>query len=574
MSDADPGGDPDDDRPPVPSPGGLTDVVDDEAKADLEPGRQTASGRGDDWTPDGDDLMAIIDYYRDRPVELYEDVGYTLADTQIRILEACQDHDRVLVWSGNGTGKTAGVMMAIYWFIITRYNSLGLVTSGNYPVLNDTSAPFLESIHKRVSAEFPAIDSAATWKNSPPQIDFDDVPEWFLRFRSPRKPKNLEGRHARRAFVVVDEADKDDVTAEHFSAATSTASNDQDVVVAIANPPESRSNVVYEKWRSDRWHTIEFSSFDSHNVKRRTGRLDDDRGSIPGLVDLSLIKEDYEAWNGYDWPGVDAVQRAVEVNDQGRRVARASHDRNLDPRWFRKRLGVMPPAGSGTLRPFYLKDVEAAIERYRAAVKADRLPIRTTRKTARQVGVDIARDGGDRTVAIGRWSDPDVLEPLVDQRPGDHERNYDLISDADARIDRSGPLVVDAVGEGSGVADRLRATHTNVRRFDAGENADDEDEYYNRQTEAYVALGNWIKAGGMIPPNTDLAKEIRAASRVLSLTERSLRGGTTLKANGKDTLKQESHLGRSPDVLDAAALAAYDVYRSDFTDPSVSGIVG
>lgn len=524
-----------------------------------------------------DILKLVLRYYHDRPVQMMEDLGYTLSDTQVEILEACLEHNRILVWSGNGTGKTAGVMMAAYWFTTTRWNTVGLVTSGNFPVLNDTSAPFLESIHQRAAERIPPLAAAASWKNSPAQIDFDAFPEWFLRFRSPRKPKNLEGRHGRRAFVVIDEADKGDVTEAHFSSATSTASSDTDVVVAIANPPEDRSDVSYQKWKSDRWHTIEFSSFDAHNVKRSLGRLPDgdDRGHIPGIVDLNLVIEDYEAWNGYDWPGVDEALRAVVRDENGRRVANPNHDRDLDPRWYRKRLGVLPPVGQGTLRPWYEHHVDDAVERYRAAVERRELPVRNSRVSALQLGNDLARDGGDRTVAIARYDDPKVLDVLRDFRPADHNVNEDKLRAMDEDLNRRGPWVIDANGEGSGVADRLRATRPNVKRFDGGEHAKDDDRWYNRASESYAHLGNWLKDGGMVPPNTDLERELREASRVLVLEEKQLRGGTTLRCKGKDTLKRSEHLGRSPDVMDAAALACYEAYGDgSFEVPNVGGVVG
>lgn len=533
------------------------------------------SDRAEGWRPDQSDLEAILEYYHDRPVEFIEALGFTLSDTQREILYAIRDHDRVMVWSGNGTGKTAGVMMGLYWYVMTRYNSLGMATSGNYAVLNDTSWPFLQQIHKRAKEHLPALAAEATAKQSPPRIDFDDYPEWWIRFRSPTYPENLEGRHGRRAMVVIDEADKDDVTEAHFSSATSTASSADDVVVAIANPPEDRSNVAYQKWNSDRWHNIEFSSFDSHNVKKSLGELPDDdtRGHIPGLVDLSLVKEDYVAWNGYEWPGAEAARDAVTVDESGRRIAYPEHDRDLDPRWYRKRLGVLPPSGQGTLRPFYESQLDDAVARYRNAVRNDRVPV--PRSLARvQLGTDIARDGGDRTVAVARYDEPKIIDIAVDKRPGDHTRNFDILSNADSDRRRTGPWVIDAVGEGSGVADRLRATRSNVRRFDGGEDAKDEDEYYNRATEAYVHLGQWIKNGGMVPPNTDLERELRAAARTITLNEKSLRGGTTLHAKGKDALKKSNRLGRSPDVLDAAAYACYRGYSTEFHMPNVGGAVG
>jgi hypothetical protein len=523
------------------------------------------------WQPDFNDLQAIIDYYQSRPVEFFEDIGFTLADTQKRILRACLEHHRILVMSGNGTGKTAGVMMAIYWYVILRWNSLGLVTSGNYDVLKDTAWPFLQTIHDHAQDAFPDLPGVP--KQSSPRIDMEDWPEWWLRFRSPTHADNLQGRHGRRAFVVIDEADKPDVTDEHFSSATSTASSMDDVVVAIANPPKERANAVYDKLSDDRWHTIQFSSFDSHNVQRALGWLDDDqRGRIPGVVDLDLVIEDYEDKNGYDWPGAQEALRAIQKTDDGYWKAREDHARDLSPDWYRKRLGVMPPTGQGVLRPFYERHVDDAVERYRERTRQGQQPA-LARGQVVQSGDDIARGGGDRTVQVNRH-DTGLLAVAIQERAGDHERNYDLIVDADSQVDRQGPLVVDAVGEGSGVADRLRSKLPGVKRFDGGANADQDDEYYDAATEAYVHLGNHLKADGLVPPNTELERELRMAARVLELNERSLRGGTTLKANGKQALKGREYLGRSPDFLDAAALACYDVYTSDFQVPDVTGVVG
>jgi len=539
----------------------------------VTPPGDAGAGDSTDWDPSEADLARLQDRYADDPAAFFTDAGFDLADTQVRMLNAVQTHDRILVQSGNGTGKTAGAMLAVYWFVLLRYNALGLVTSGNYGVLNDTAWPFLQTVHRRCQAAYPAIPAEP--KQSPPRLDIPGAPEWFVRFRSPTYAENLEGRHARRAIVVIDEADKRDVTASHFDSATSTASSDDDVVIAIANPPETKSNVVYDKLRSDRWETVQFSSFDSHNCRIDTGDLsaDDPRGRIPGLVDLDLVVEDYEAWNGYPWPGVEAARSAVGVED-GQPVARPDHHRDLDPRWYRKRLGVIPPQGGGVLRPWYEQDVDDAVERYRALQDDGRVRASVRGAEVAQVGTDIARDGGDRTVSVARLASPDRLRVLVDTRPGDHERNHDILRDADDSVDRRGPWPVDANGEGSGVADRLRARRSGVRRFDGGKNAQNDDDWYNRASEAYAALGRWLKDGGAVPPNSDLERELRAGARVLTMNERQLRGGTTLRVDGKDDLKNAEYLGRSPDVLDAAALACDDAYQSDYQDVDLSGVVG
>lgn len=522
-------------------------------------------GRDGSGADDVDDAADVIDYYRDRPIEFYEDLGFDLADTQKDILRACQNHHRVLVWSGNGTGKTAGVMMAQYHYVMTRWNSIGVTTSGNYPTLKDTSWPFLQTIHQRAKQEYP-IEAEA--KQSAPRIEFpdDEYPEWWIKFRSPRDPRNLEGRHGRRAFVVIDEADKPDVGPGHFDAATSTASSTQDVCVAICNPPQERGDVAFQKWDDDRWHTIEFDSFDSHNVQRDLGELPDDdpRGYIPGLIELDLVIEDYENWNGRDWPGVNEVRQAFTVED-GKRVARDDW-RTLDPRWYRKRLGVMPPAGRGTLRPFYERHVDQAVEMYRIVTDDGAAPSKARGSTVTQMGGDVARDGGDRTVIVARW-DTGLLSVELKQRVNDHPENKELYRSTDDRLPRDGLILIDAIGEGSAVADDIKKERNRVRRFKGSEIDSRDDKrtedirYRNKRTEAAVDLGNALKDGDLlVPPNSELERELRAASRVLRLTERSFRGQDVLVLKGKSDLKSNDHLGHSPDIADAAMMAVYQGY--------------
>ena len=538
-----------------------------------------------DVVDDDLDPEDIVQYFQERPVNFYEAIDFTLADTQRRILEAIQEHDRILVLSGNGTGKTAGVTMAAYHFWVTNWNALVLFTSGNYDILRDTSWPFMQTIHQEAQRELPVPGRT---KQSPPRMEIDDYPEWFLRYASPRHPENLQGRHARRAMVVIEEADKPDVTAAHFDAATSTARSADDVVVAVANPPTERSNVVYSKMESERWEVIQFSSFDSHNVIQ-TGAdplmLDAEdlhgdpasRQKIGGLVDMDVITEDFGEWHGRRFDGVDAVQDHVRYDpDAGYWKANEDLSADLDPRWYRTRLGVMPPSGQGTLRPWYERHVDEAVERWRQkhGPRLDRGWAR--QKTVHQLGADIARGGGDRTVCVARYADG-TLRTLVDQETGDHTRNRDLLENAAEQVSR-GPsfrFLVDAVGEGSGVADELRRRVTGVKRFEAGANAADDEEYYDARTEALVELGDRLKTGLLVPPNSTLERELRAGARTLELEERSLRENTVLRVSGKDDLRDPSRLGRSPDVLDAAMLAAYTAkYSGDAVVINPGGVVG
>lgn len=468
--------------------------------------------------------------FQDDPVPVVEDyLGVQLAETQAEIARAISEHPRVLIVSGNGTGKSYGVSIYALAFFLFNYNSLTMITSGNYDLLTDASWRPMKSIHKHVQSRDP--DCPGRRLESPPRIESGVTDEWFLRYISPRYPDNLEGRHARRALVVIEEADKPDITAEHFDSATSTASSQEDRLVAVANPPTDKGNIVYEKMEDDRWHVINFSSFDSHNVQVELGERDDD--TIPGVVSLDLIREDWEAWNSQPWPGVEHARQFQS---------------DLDPRWYRRRLGVMPPSGAGVLRPWYERDVDTAVGRWDPD---DTYPVERD-----SLGFDIARGGGDRTAGVERRRD--LLEVVLERgSPGDHTVNEDLILDVYDRAPVEGETWIDAVGEGSGVADNIRMKRPNVKRFQAGNEARDDSEYRNRGTEALIRLGNFIQEKAVIKPGSSLEKELRMGARVYELEERTLRENTVLFAKGKDEMKKTAYLGRSPDILDAASLATY-----------------
>jgi hypothetical protein len=172
--------------------------------------------------------------------------------------------------------------------------------------------------------------------------------------------------------------------------------------------------------------------------------------------------------------------------------------------------------------------------------------------------VDIARGGGDRT-AIAEIRG-DVLEITENvETPGNHAINESLVTERVDATGLDGPLAIDAVGEGSGVADRIRAAYASVdvARFNGGANAGDSENYYDARTEALQLLGEFLRDGGVIRPDSRMARELRAGARAIEYEEKTLRDHTVWKATSKSRLKEPAHLGRSPDLLDAATLACW-----------------
>lgn len=465
---------------------------------------------------------------RDRYINFAEDIlDLRLTAIQKRVLRALAEHQRVHVQAGNGVGKSFTAAIANLAFLFTNYNSTNMATSGTYSVLSDVLWKPMKGMYK--NAKFPLQEEARDLEN-PPRLIIDD--EWFFKAVSPTHPDNLEGRHANAMLVTIEEVDKPDITVEHFDSAGSMITDANDRFLAICNPPRDENNVAYRLKQSDRWHTIEFSSFDSHNVLVDAGKIDAEK--IPGLVDLETIKEDWEAWNGEPWPGFAQ--------------AKLSHLRDdLDERWYRRRLGKIPPSGSETHRPITTSMVEGAWQR---SVSARAV---TETETPQTVGIDVARTGGDTTALAAVHGD--VLSIPDYWHGSNHVENEERINGYLSSF-ASRPVAIDATGEGSALADNLQTSFPDVRRFHAGSTAADETEYRNCWTEGLALLGQFLRDGGVIRDRR-LREELFAAARVVEFTERHLasRGATILEASSKEDIKDR--LGRSPDLLDAALMAIW-----------------
>jgi len=467
-----------------------------------------------------------------------EVLGLELADTQKRILREVTQHKNTVIMSGNGTGKSfSNAILCLSWLYCNPEGSV-LITSGSYAQLTSTVWSEMKTLLQ--DARERGFPLPGRTKESPPRIEFEDHPSKAFRAISTTNPGSLEGRHATSQLVVVDEIDKTSVTAEVVESARSSVTDSNDRFLCIGNPPHSSANVMMDLLKDDNFHNIAFSSFDSNNVRVEAGLEEGD--TIPGLVGLEQLKEDYELWNRDEFPGVETAMSQVQADDDG--ILRPTES-GLDERWVRRRLGAVPDGGTEAVRPFYAEDVADSEARW-DGIDTSYEP------TYDAFGVDIARGGDDRTVVVGVTTHrADVL--VNEEAPGDHRINKRLVEDALGET--SAPVIVDAVGEGSGVADELDRTY-NVTRFKAGSRAQERNKYYDKRAEALGKLGEWLDDGA-IPRGSDVATELRAASRHIEFSEKSTRNDYSWTATSKSDLKKSDRMGRSPDLLDALSLAVW-----------------
>lgn len=460
--------------------------------------------------------------------------GVSLTREQREMARAVSENRYLLIYGANGFGKTWMLVCLAAAFFYTRYPSSVAVTSGTYGKLQRTFCSDFEWLHGEAKPYVPG-----EWKMSPnPHLDVDGEPTWQFEVASPADPGEFEGMHNRYTLSIVEEADKDDVTLETIDSMESLVTDERDRMVVVANPPETEADVVHELRGDDKYEVLSYSSFDSHNVRAEMGEREGER--VDGLAGVTKLRDDWESYNQEPWPG---VEEAMAMSDPDSPEFRD----DLSARWYRRRAGIVPPGDTGEPRAITDSyDVERT--------SPDLLGL-----DAVAMGVDVARRGGDDVALAILGADGDFRVLTVES--GDHVQNEDEVAGRAQDLSTLDGVAVDAVGEGSGLADRLsRRLSAPVHRFKSGKRPHDrrEDDYQNQWTAGLVALGDRLSSGATVlagRDDTSTGKELGMASRACRLRERQRRSGDVEVADPKSDVKER--LGWSPDRLDALVMCAY-----------------
>ena len=120
------------------------------------------------------------------------------------------------------------------------------------------------------------------------------------------------------------------------------------------------------------------------------------------------------------------------------------------------------------------------------------------------LGVDVARFGDDKTVVVARqgrkvigmfkWTETDLMETA---------RRIAVKID-EYRDQGLAATFVDSVGLGAGVVDRLRQLNYDVIEVNAGSKAADEEQFFNKRSEMWYNMREWLQNGADIPKDMDL----------------------------------------------------------------------
>jgi len=211
----------------------------------------------------------------------------------------------------------------------------------------------------------------------------------------------------------------------------------------------------------------------------------------------------------------------------------------------------MPPDGASVHRPFGIAEVELAWERGQILEEEQaqpgwELPAPTGS------AIDVARNT-DRTVLATVHDD--IMRIHYNERGTDHTEQGPALKRILAEM-APHPIAVDFIGHGSSIHDQLNKTLPQVGKFESGSMPTQKETYKDKWSEGMDLLGEWLEDGGVIQERS-LRKEMKVGARELEFSENyyKSRDAEVYELSSKDDIKDR--LDHSPDLLDAAMMAAW-----------------
>jgi phage terminase large subunit len=425
--------------------------------------------------------------YVNNPVGFVREVlGVEPDRWQVEFLEAVRDgHRRISIRSGHGVGKSTGASWAMIWYLLTRYPVKVVVTAPTSAQLYD--ALFAEC--KRWVKELPpAVASLLEAKAE--RIELKSSPtEAFISARTSRaeQPEALQGIHSDNVMLIADEASG--VPEQVFEAAAGSMSGHNAVTILLGNPVRS-SGFFYDTHNrlSSEWWTRKVSCVDSPRVS-------------------------------------DAY-----VNEMKSRYGDESNAYRI------RVLGEFPLTDDNTVIGMEL--CESAI--YRDVAVSPTAPVIW--------GVDVARFGSDSSALCKRKGNV-VLEPIkkwrnldLMQLTGAIKAEYDTLDVKERPLE----ILVDSIGLGAGVVDRLRELNLPARGINVSESPALGNTYRNLRAELWYKAKQWLeKRDCKIPKDDALINE-------LVMVRYTFTSNGKIQIESKDDIRKRG-LG-SPDLADSFVL--------------------
>lgn len=433
------------------------------------------------WGKEGTDLARSSGPRRWQR-EFLESLSSKLKSGEMNSWQAIQE----AVASGHGVGKSAIVAMLIMWAVSTHEDARGIVTANTERQLRTKTWPELVKWHRMaVNTHWFTMEESSIYSSDPNHRKtwrFDLAP-W-----SENNTEAFAGLHnqGKRLVIIFDEASSISDKVWEVAQGALTDAGTEMMFLVFGNPTQSsgRFRDCFGKYKH-RWHATHVDSRD-----------------VDGATNLEQIKQWIEDY------GEDSDYVRVRV-------------RGLFPR----------ESLSSLLSP---EEVSAAQRRQLATADYEHAQMR--------FGVDVARFGEDSTSIFPRQG-LRAYPPIEMRGARTNEIASRVLLESQAH---SSPTIFvdDTGGYGAGVVDSLIILGASPIGVNFSSKPDDP-QFFNRRSEMWWRMAQWVKRGGSLPKDEVLAEEL------VSVTY-SFQSGK-LRLEEKDQVK--ARIGHSPDRADALALS-------------------
>lgn len=402
----------------------------------------------------------------------------------------------IFVKSGQGPGKTGASTVCVLFRLLQEVNNKCLVTAPTMAQVGDT---WLGEVAKWVGRSDPELQRRLDIQKR--RIKVRGFPNWEVQTATAVKPENMQGRHHANLTVMVDEASG--IERKIWETLKGTITEPGNLLIGIGNP-------------NDR--DTEF--FDAFNKDKHLYHL--------------------LTWNAEESPNVDP-----------KHIKRMAEEYGVDSDVYRVRVKGEFPLES----PNVVIRYEDLLHACRDVDFNKCMQIHAPHEDSmrKQFGIDLARFGGDESVAVAR-----VNSSMLDMRTYTKWEPADVIHDVfqwqrDMNWSKSTTaFCVDAGGMGQGVLDHFYGTDRYVHEFHSHGRPIDPRKFNDKITEAYWQLRVMSRDRQM-----HLKEDATAFQQLVSRQYRYQKGLFRLESKDEYLKRVGTDEFTSPDRADAIALAFY-----------------
>lgn len=417
-------------------------------------------------------------------------------------LVALCNHDvpkmRIALQACAGPGKSTALAWAGLWFMLCHgelgEHPKGAAISSTGENLQDNLWAEIAKWRQRSELLMNAFDltTSALFSRDHPDT-------WFLSARSFSKTadpeeqgRTLSGLHSKYVLILVDESG--DTPVQVLKTGEQAFARCEFGRICQAGNPTSLDGMLYaaSTTLADQWYVL-----------RITG--DPDATDRSPRIDIDWAREQIEKW-GRDDPWVMAYI-----------------------------LGTFPPASINQL--LGPDDVAAAMKRI---IKDEDYIL-----VQKRLGIDVARFGDDKTIIFPRQGL--VAFRFREMRKADSFEIAAAIEVAKSRFGSEADYVDDTGGWSAGVQDEMIRRGKPLIPINTSKRAHDP-RYYNKRSEIIFRMCEWVKRGGCLPNDRELAQELVTPTYTMD--------GGKLRVVEKEKVK--AILKRSPDKSDALSFTFAD----------------